>query len=88
MQNSRAAYVNHALATAAFTVAFAAWSIIAPLSKQIQSDLNLDNKDQTGNYALGFVLLSTLAACCLAILLADNREHTTWRLRPGHRIRR
>ena len=43
MQNSRQAYVNLALATAAFAVAFAAWSLISPLSHQIQADLNLDN---------------------------------------------
>jgi cyanate permease len=43
MQNSRQAYVNLALATAAFAVAFAAWSMISPLSHQIQADFNLDN---------------------------------------------
>lgn len=43
MQNSRQSYVNLALATAAFTVAFAAWSIISPLSRQIQADYKLDN---------------------------------------------
>ena len=43
MQNSRRAYVNLALATTAFAVAFAAWSMISPLSHQIQADLNLDN---------------------------------------------
>ena len=43
MQNSRQAYVNLALATAAFAVAFAAWSMISPLSRQIQADFNLDN---------------------------------------------
>jgi NNP family nitrate/nitrite transporter-like MFS transporter len=43
VQNSRPAYVNLALATLAFAVAFAAWSVISPLSKLIQSDLNLDN---------------------------------------------
>ncbi|MBV8602002.1 MAG: MFS transporter, partial [Candidatus Eremiobacteraeota bacterium] len=31
-------------------------------------------KEQTGNYALGFVLLSTLAAFCLAILLATPQR--------------
>jgi len=43
MQNSRQAYVNLALATAAFAVAFAAWSMISPLSHQIQADFKLDN---------------------------------------------
>ena len=43
MQNSRTAYINLTLATVAFAVAFAAWSIISPLSKLIQSDLRLDN---------------------------------------------
>jgi MFS transporter, NNP family, nitrate/nitrite transporter len=43
IQNSRHVYVNLALATAAFAVAFAAWSMISPLSRQIQADFNLDN---------------------------------------------
>ena len=43
MQNSRQAYVNLALATVAFAVAFAVWGTIAPLSHQIQADFNLDN---------------------------------------------
>ena len=43
LQNSRQAYVNLALATAAFAVAFAAWSMISPLSSQIQADFKLDN---------------------------------------------
>ena len=43
MQNSRQAYVNLVLATAAFGVAFAAWSMISLLSHQIQADINLDN---------------------------------------------
>lgn len=42
IQNSRQAYVNLALATAAFAVAFAAWSMISPLSRQIQADFNLE----------------------------------------------
>ena len=43
MQNSLQAYTNLMLATAAFAVAFAAWSLISPLSKQIQTDFKLDN---------------------------------------------
>jgi nitrate/nitrite transporter NarK len=43
MQNSRQAYVNLALATVAFAVAFAAWSTNSPLSHEIQADFNLDN---------------------------------------------
>jgi MFS transporter, NNP family, nitrate/nitrite transporter len=43
MRNSRQAYVNLALATAAFAVAFAAWSLISPLSSQIQKDFHLSN---------------------------------------------
>jgi NNP family nitrate/nitrite transporter-like MFS transporter len=43
MQNSRQAYFNLTLATLAFGVAFAAWSIISPLSKLIQSDLKIDD---------------------------------------------
>lgn len=50
MLNSRQAYVNLALATAAFVVAFAAWSTISPLSRQIQADLNLENT------AIGFLI--------------------------------
>jgi nitrate/nitrite transporter NarK len=42
-QNSRQAYLNLALATAAFTVAFVAWSIISPLSREIQAEFKLDN---------------------------------------------
>ena len=42
MQNSRQSYVNLALATAAFGVA-PAWSLISPLSSQIQTDFKLDN---------------------------------------------
>jgi len=38
MQNSRQAYVNLALATLAFAVAFVAWSLISPLASQIQKD--------------------------------------------------
>lgn len=41
--NSRQSYVNLALATAAFSVSFAAWSVISPLSRQIQADYKLDN---------------------------------------------
>jgi MFS transporter, NNP family, nitrate/nitrite transporter len=43
MQNSRQSYINLALATVAFAVAFAAWSMISPLSRQIQTDFKLDN---------------------------------------------
>src|SRR6187551_853517 len=43
MQNSRQAYVNLALATVAFAVAFVAWSLISPLASQIQKDFGLDN---------------------------------------------
>ncbi len=43
MQNSRQAYINLTLATLAFTVAFAAWSVISPISKLIQSDLKIDD---------------------------------------------
>jgi nitrate/nitrite transporter NarK len=39
----RQSYVNLTLATAAFAVAFAAWSTISPLSSQIQADYKLDN---------------------------------------------
>lgn len=39
----RQSYLNLTLATAAFAVAFAAWSTISPLSSQIQADYKLDN---------------------------------------------
>src|SRR5260370_37826761 len=45
MQNSRQSYINLALATTAFGVAFAAWSLISPLSSQIQTDFKLDNTE-------------------------------------------
>lgn len=41
--NSRQSYVNLALATLAFAVAFTAWGLISPLASQIQQDLALDN---------------------------------------------
>ncbi len=43
VQNSRQSYINLALATAAFAVAFTAWGLISPLASQIQKDLRLDN---------------------------------------------
>jgi len=43
LQNSRQSYLNLGLATAAFAVAFAAWSLISPLSSEIQSDFKLSN---------------------------------------------
>ncbi len=43
MQNSRQSYINLGLATAAFSVAFIAWSLISPLSRQVQTDFKLDN---------------------------------------------
>jgi NNP family nitrate/nitrite transporter-like MFS transporter len=67
MQNSRTAYVNLILATFAFAVAFAAWSIVAPLSKQIQSDLNLDNS-QVGLLIAIPTLLGALMRIPMGIL--------------------
>jgi NNP family nitrate/nitrite transporter-like MFS transporter len=43
VQNSRQSYINLALATLAFAVAFTAWGLISPLASQIQQDLGLDN---------------------------------------------
>lgn len=43
MLNSRQSYFNLVLATAAFAVEFAAWSIISPISRQLQGDFHLDN---------------------------------------------
>lgn len=31
-------------------------------------------RDQTGNYALGFIVLSTLAGCCLALIIAHTPD--------------
>ena len=60
MQNSRQAYANLALATAAFAVAFAARSLISPLSHQIQADFNLDNTSIGLLIALPTLRLSAL----------------------------
>jgi len=43
MLNSRQSYINLVLATAAFAVEFAAWSIISPISRQLQGDFKFDN---------------------------------------------
>jgi MFS transporter, NNP family, nitrate/nitrite transporter len=43
MHNSRQSYINLALATLAFAVAFTAWGLVSPLASQIQQDLGLDN---------------------------------------------
>lgn len=67
MQNSRAAYFNLFLATLAFAVAFAAWSIISPLSKQIQADLSLDNA-KTGLLIAVPALLGALMRIPMGIL--------------------
>ncbi|MEO8285203.1 MAG: nitrate/nitrite transporter [Chloroflexota bacterium] len=42
-QNSRQSYINLALATMAFGVAFTAWGLVSPIASQIQKDLGLDN---------------------------------------------
>ena len=66
MQNSRQAYANLALATAAFAVAFAARSLISPLSHQIQADFNLDNT------SIGLLIALLLGA----LMRADGTSHS------------
>jgi len=66
MQNSRQAYANLALATAAFAVAFAARSLISPLSHQIQADFNLDNT------SIGLLIATLLGA----LTRADGTSHS------------
>jgi NNP family nitrate/nitrite transporter-like MFS transporter len=60
MQNSRQAYVNLALATLAFAVAFIAWSLISPLASQIQKDYGLDNTAVSFLIAVPVILGSLL----------------------------
>ena len=67
MQNSRQAYANLALATLAFAVAFACWSLISPLASQIQQDLGLDNTATSMLIAVP-VLLGSLMRIPLGIL--------------------
>jgi len=67
MQNSRQAYVNLALATLAFAVAFAAWSLISPLASQIQKDFHLDDF-QTSVLIAVPVLLGSLVRIPMGLL--------------------
>lgn len=60
MQNSRQAYLNLALATLAFAVAFIAWSLVSPLAPQIQKDFNLDNTATSFLIAVPVILGSLL----------------------------
>src|SRR6476660_4274667 len=59
-QNSRQAYINLALATLAFAVAFVAWSLISPLAKQLQTDLGLDSTQRAWLIAVPVLLGSLL----------------------------
>lgn len=67
MQNSRQSYTNLALATVAFAVAFASWSLISPLASQIQKDLGLDNTATSVLIAVP-VLLGSLLRIPMGIL--------------------
>jgi NNP family nitrate/nitrite transporter-like MFS transporter len=67
MQNSRQSYINLALATVAFAVAFTAWSLISPLAKQLQTDFGLDDVGRSMLVAVP-VLLGSLARIPLGIL--------------------
>jgi NNP family nitrate/nitrite transporter-like MFS transporter len=40
-------------------------------------------KDQTGSYAIGFLILATMGAFCLALLLASPQELPAGQSRPG-----
>lgn len=67
MQNSRQSYINLALATVAFAVAFTAWGLISPLASQIQKDLGLDNTGTSVLIAVP-VLLGSLLRIPMGIL--------------------
>ncbi len=67
MQNSRQSYINLALATVAFAVAFASWSLISPLASQIQKDFGLGNTATSVLIAVP-VLLGSLARIPMGIL--------------------
>lgn len=67
MQNSRQAYINLILATLAFAVAFAAWSLISPLASQIQKDFKLDNTATSVLIAVP-VLLGSLVRIPMGLL--------------------
>src|SRR5690348_15115541 len=60
MQNSRQSYLNLALATLAFAVAFACWSLISPLASQIKADLHLDDTSKSLLIAVPVILGSLL----------------------------
>ena len=74
MQNSRQAYVNLALATAAFAVAFAAWSMISPLSHQIQARRSLSRRG--GCWRRRHLGKRRLDGC-LCLCLSIGNEQTT-----------
>src|SRR5687768_3118473 len=65
--NSRQSYINLALATFAFAVAFTAWGLISPLASQIQQDLGLDNTATSMLIAVP-VLLGSLLRIPMGIL--------------------
>ncbi len=67
MQNSRQSYINLALATIAFAVAFTAWGLVSPLASQIQKDLGLDNTGTSVLIAVP-VLLGSLLRIPMGIL--------------------
>lgn len=67
MQNSRQAYLNLILATLAFAVTFAAWSLISPLASQIQKDFRLDDF-QTSVLIAVPVLLGSLVRIPMGLL--------------------
>ncbi len=67
MQNSRQSYINLALATMAFAVAFTAWGLVSPLASQIQKDLGLDNTGTSVLIAVP-VLLGSLLRIPMGIL--------------------
>jgi NNP family nitrate/nitrite transporter-like MFS transporter len=60
MQNSRQSYINLALATLAFAVAFTAWSLISPVAKQLQQLLQLDDFQKSTLIAMPVILGSLL----------------------------
>src|SRR6187455_3217930 len=60
VRNSRQAYFNLFLATAAFAVAFTAWSLISPIAKQLQQVLQLDDLQKSALIAMPVILGSLL----------------------------
>src|SRR5262249_30580336 len=75
------AYINLALATLAFAVSFACWSLISPLATQIKADLHLDDTAKSVLIAVP-VLLGSLMRIPMGVLSDrfGGRKVYTWLL--------